>query len=62
MGEILDELLVGDLKCEFAEIDGTNVREFLQGLQTLMIKYYVSKVDLCFRPDFVALARRDDED
>ena len=55
MGEILDENLIGDLKCEFAEIDGRNVKEFLQKLEKLMIEYRVSKVDLCFKPNWKSL-------
>ena len=60
MGEITEGNLLGDFKHDQPAIymDGKTpkiLREFLQKQEELMVKYKISKIDLCFKPDWESL-------
>ena len=61
MGEITEGNLLGDFKHDQPAIymDGETpriLREFLHKQEELMVKYRISKVDLCFKPNFDEMA------
>ncbi len=60
MGEITEGNLLGDFKHDqpVIHMDGSTpeiLREFLQKQEELIVKYKISKVDLCFKPNWEAL-------